>query len=156
MHDPAFTEYRKMVAAIGPGYHPDTPGDDYDSLPTGYTAAGVDRITREVLVTPADPYDIALEVLGAVYPGTVALRPLPVTSTVRIYGECHATFDGRGTEGRIVSLTFSPSASNAGYFGPAAEVIEGDTALDVDSTDGPFWRAVQTTLARGPVMEWTE
>ena len=36
-----------------------------------------------------------------------------------------------------------PSASYAGYFGPAAMVIEGDETLDVTDVDGPFWRAVQ-------------
>jgi len=40
----ALTEYIHLVRAIGDGFHPDTPGSDYASLPAGYTAADVDAI----------------------------------------------------------------------------------------------------------------
>lgn len=57
--------------------------------------------------------------------------------------------------GRVVRMTVSPWESYAGYFGKPSEVVEGDEDLDVRSTDGPFWRAMQDALGRVPI-EWEE
>jgi hypothetical protein len=60
-------------------------------------------------------------------------------------------------DGEVNSITFSPLASDAGYFGPAAVVTEGDTDLDVTSTDGVFWRGVQAFLQfEDRSIEWVE
>jgi hypothetical protein len=71
---------------------------------------------------------------------------------VEIPGTFTATYD----QGRITALTFLPSGSDAGYFGPPARVIEGDDNLDVTDTDGPFWKAVQSALAEGTPINWEE
>lgn len=75
---------------------------------------------------------------------------------IGIPGEVIATVEfGR------VRITFTPSASAAGYFGPAAVVFEGDdvatAGLQMEDTDGPFWRMVQASLAEtNGLIEWTE
>ena len=66
-----------------------------------------------------------------------------LATTVQIPGQVYVTYH----EGRIVKVAFVPSASNAGYFGPAAVLEEGDENLDLESTDGPFWKAVQAHLS---------
>jgi hypothetical protein len=52
-------------------------------------------------------------------------------------------------DGRISEIVFTCVASSAGYFGPSARLSEGDPNLDIEDTDGPFWRAMQTYL--GPI-----
>lgn len=56
--------YTKLVQAIGPGFHPDTPGDDYTNLPDGYLPRDVNRILREAVQADIDVYAVAREVLG--------------------------------------------------------------------------------------------
>jgi hypothetical protein len=83
------------------------------------------------------------------------------TTTVTIPGALYATY----TDGEITGWTFTPHASGAGYFGPAATVWDYDDSddddgagLDVESVDGPFWQAVQRTLAESNpfTVEWQE
>jgi hypothetical protein len=74
------------------------------------------------------------------------------TATIHIPGELIARY----RDGRITALQWWPSASNAGYFGPSATVLSGDIALDIESETGPFWSAVQTALADGMTIEWSE
>lgn len=71
------------------------------------------------------------------------------------------TFCARYENGEITSAFFMPAASDAGYFGPAAEIIDlGDEAthvdLDVEKSDGPFWRAMQSFLASSGQIGWEE
>lgn len=73
----------------------------------------------------------------------------PAETTVHIPGTVIATYK----DGRITKMVFLPSGSCAGYFGPSAEVLDGDDDLDVESVDGPFWRAVQ---AMDFTIEWEE
>lgn len=76
-------------------------------------------------------------------------------TTIEIPGEFIAIYDhDRG----ITGFTFMPSASYAGYFGPAATVRDGDEELDVESTGGPFWVAVQQALfEKNPMsVRWEE
>lgn len=49
-------------------------------------------------------------------------------------------------DGKIVRLSFTPAAADAGYFGPSAVLFDG-ADIDVEDTDGPFWRAMQAALA---------
>jgi hypothetical protein len=81
-------------------------------------------------------------------------RPTPAGgSAVVIPGIVVAAFK----DGEVNSITFAPLASDAGYFGPAAVVTEGDADLDVTSTDGSFWRAVQAFLQfEDRSIEWVE
>jgi hypothetical protein len=65
------------------------------------------------------------------------------------------TFTATYAAGTITRMTFTPLASFAGYFGPAAEVVDGNEDLEVSTTDGPFWRAMQGALGR-VAIEWTE
>jgi hypothetical protein len=60
----AVAGYRILVAAIGPGFHPDT--DDYDSLPPGVDPVDVALVLRRIFATPADPYAIGLDVVHAI------------------------------------------------------------------------------------------
>jgi hypothetical protein len=76
-----------------------------------------------------------------------------MTTTVRIPGEVYATYRD---DGCIVDLAFFPSGSDAGYFGPAAQVFDGDSDLDVETTDGPFWTAMQSYLADDSTLDWRE
>ena len=63
--------------------------------------------------------------------------------------------------GHVTEIVFTPFASSAGYFGPSALLDDGK-ALDIESTTGPFWTAVQEYLAQKgagdhtPVISWRE
>ena len=65
-------------------------------------------------------------------------------------------------EGQVTEINFTPHASGAGYFGPAAVVDElsdeDEDHFDLENTEGPFWRAVQEYLAEHPDQSigWTE
>lgn len=59
----AVTRYRQIVTLIGHGFHPDTPGDGYTSLPDGITPQDVDDAIAAVIDAGHDPYSIGLEVL---------------------------------------------------------------------------------------------
>lgn len=59
-------EYVAMVRAIGYGFHPDTPGAEYDTLPEGYTPERVDAIVDRAF-TVVDPYIVALAVMEGEY-----------------------------------------------------------------------------------------
>jgi len=63
-------------------------------------------------------------------------------TTVEVYGTLYATYE----DDAVTRLVFQPAGSYAGYFGPAAVVVEGDEDLDVQAETGPFWRAVQAAL----------
>ena len=89
------------------------------------------------------------------------------TSHVEIPGTVYATYEGSVDEGTITRLVFTPFASAAGYFGPAAIANEAPNGLDTECPDGPFWVAIQTYLAASctadtldsgmiPVIGWTE
>jgi hypothetical protein len=84
---------------------------------------------------------------------------LMAPTEVKIPGEFFARYE----DGKITKLTFMPHASNAGYFGPAAVVLDGDADLDVEEVDGPFWRAMQAVLGspcdrsgEAVTIEWEE
>jgi hypothetical protein len=56
-------EYERLVRAIGMGFHPDTRGDNYTSLPDGVTPEDVDRIvTAACAATDFDVYEVALTI----------------------------------------------------------------------------------------------
>lgn len=56
-------EFCHMVATIGGGYHPDTKGEDYITLPDGYTPEFVDALGLAVVQMGQDPALWALAVL---------------------------------------------------------------------------------------------
>lgn len=59
------SEYDRLVKAIGMGFHPDTRGDNYTSLPEGYTPADVDRIvTAAFAATDFDVYEVAVAIFA--------------------------------------------------------------------------------------------
>lgn len=70
---------------------------------------------------------------------------------VQIPGIVTAEYVGTPDGGEITRLAFYPSASDAGYFGPAASVYEASEeegyGLNVKDTEGPFWKAVQRYLS---------
>jgi hypothetical protein len=84
-------------------------------------------------------------------------------SLVIIPGRLYAEYDP--TTGAITRWSFMPAAGDAGYFGPAAVLWDGDADLDIESDDGEFWTAVTTSLANPLVytdagtgtfaVEWT-
>lgn len=57
-------QYTAMVRAIGPGFHPDTPGDGYTSLPDTHPAPVVDAILAMAEIAGIDTYAVALDVLA--------------------------------------------------------------------------------------------
>lgn len=68
-------EYVDLVLAIGDGFHPDTSGADYVSLPDGYTPERVDEIVEaEWSRNRRDPYAVANSVLDAARVDHVADR----------------------------------------------------------------------------------
>ena len=56
--------YRDLVGRIGLGFHPDTRGEDYTSLPEGLDAETVERIGLEAVQAGVDIYAVALSVLA--------------------------------------------------------------------------------------------
>lgn len=58
-------EYENLVEAIGAGFHPDTFGAEYESLPDQYSAEDVDRIVEAAFEADDidDPYELAYDVL---------------------------------------------------------------------------------------------
>lgn len=69
---------------------------------------------------------------------------------VVIPGDFVATYND---EGGITALEFYPRASNAGAApAPAAYIEEGDVDLDVEDTDGPFWKAMQTAIVEANLL----
>jgi hypothetical protein len=59
----AHERYVAMVRAIGDGFHPDTAGADYVTLPAPYTPELVDEIVTDAWRV-MDPYIVALDVLN--------------------------------------------------------------------------------------------
>lgn len=57
--------YRDLVARIGGGFHPDTRGDAYTSLPDGITPERVDAVVDAALAMGLDVYGIALDTVHA-------------------------------------------------------------------------------------------
>lgn len=55
--------YRSLVAAVGSGFHPDTRGNDYSTLPAGITARDVDRIIDAAHAAGLDVYSVALDII---------------------------------------------------------------------------------------------
>lgn len=63
-------DYDELVLAIGAGFHPDTRGDDYASLPEGLPPEDVDMTVELAMIahdegTGPDPYERAVELLTA-------------------------------------------------------------------------------------------
>jgi hypothetical protein len=58
----AADEYDALVRAMGMGFHPDTRGADYATLPDGYTAELVDAVVLAYVMAGGDPYDRAVDV----------------------------------------------------------------------------------------------
>lgn len=55
--------FEELVTLIGPGFHPDTRGKDYASLPVSVTAADVDRVVDDAFMErtcEGDVYDRTL------------------------------------------------------------------------------------------------
>lgn len=59
--------YRDLVGRIGLGFHPDTRGEDYTTLPEGLTPEAVERIVLEAVQAGLDPYEVALRVLAPAF-----------------------------------------------------------------------------------------
>lgn len=59
--------YDELVLAIGPGFHPDTRGDEYTSLPEGLAPEDVDMVVELAFIEEETggpcPYSRALELL---------------------------------------------------------------------------------------------
>lgn len=55
----AVKAYTRLVLSIGRGFHPDTRGVDYVSLPAGYTAEDYERIVLTAVEEGVDIYDVA-------------------------------------------------------------------------------------------------
>jgi hypothetical protein len=54
--------FKQMVRDFGLGFHPDTRGADYESLPDGYTVGLVDDMIASAFETVPDVYKITLDV----------------------------------------------------------------------------------------------
>lgn len=114
---------------------------DAHKIQAALEAAGVKLIRSEVHPDP-----------DAVFPPDDE-RPEPKAKTVQVPGEVFVHLDDNGDVERIA---FSPHASNAGYFGPHANVVEGDQDFDVEDTEGPFWTVVQRALIDNKPISWEE
>lgn len=80
----------------------------------------------------------------------------PTETLVQIPGFVWATY----RNGVAERVHFTPLAGGAGYFGGSAFIWSGDPDLDVEDTEGPFWRAMQAYLAQfdddEPSLPWQE
>lgn len=56
-------DLERLIRAIGGGFHPDTRGGDYTSLPDGWTAEEVDYTIDSAIAAGLDPYAISCEIL---------------------------------------------------------------------------------------------
>lgn len=78
-------------------------------------------------------------------------------SLINIPGVFYVELDESKETPRVVRMVFMPHGSNAGYFGPSAEYssrasfIHTVEPLDLEDTDGPFWKAVQHALEHSDV-----
>lgn len=70
--------YERIVKAIGHGFHPDTPGEDYLSLPQGIEPRDVDQAVEDVVENGKDPYAMASAILSPSGSVTVG-APVSVT-----------------------------------------------------------------------------
>jgi hypothetical protein len=80
------------------------------------------------------------------------LRDRPVSKAqVQIPGIVHAVYNN----GRITGIEFWPDGDHADK---SAIFVEGDESLDIEDTDGPFWKAMQAYIAGSdePVISWRE
>lgn len=81
----------------------------------------------------------------------------PIRAVVHVPGAFYVTCNA--DTGETLSMTFTPAAADAGFFGSAAELsyvdgreLDADFTTDVaanlkcDDVDGPFWRGVQAAL----------
>lgn len=68
--DRALDELTAMINAIGPGFHPDTDGEEYTSLPDGYDPEEVNRILGAAYDFGYDVAEIALAELHPTTPTT--------------------------------------------------------------------------------------
>lgn len=61
----ALEEYRKLIRRVGPGFHPDTPFEQYDeALQLSMSAMYYERtVSRVFAMSDIDPYGIALDVI---------------------------------------------------------------------------------------------
>lgn len=55
--------YSRLVRAIGPGFHPDTAGADYNSLPDGIEPEIVDEIVEVALAAKVDVHGLGLDLI---------------------------------------------------------------------------------------------
>jgi hypothetical protein len=109
----------------------------------------VDEVIEDIVWSQVDRQDNEEdEVTDALYAALQAaairagdIDPTPASQETIV--EVPGTLTAHYQDGRITQWVWSPSASYAGYFGPAAQVVEGDESLDVTSTFGPFWTAVR-------------
>lgn len=62
-------QYRALIRAIGAGFHPDTRGSDYASLPDEYTAESYETIVWAAFAAGLDVYGIALDEIHAIEVG---------------------------------------------------------------------------------------
>jgi hypothetical protein len=97
----ALAEFSALVLAIGDGFHPDTRGDDYTSLPDGYTPERVDTIVgRFVMNSDLDPSGVANDLLDAVRDetGWTELRRIAeaLGAWIDPHGLIHAEAEGEG------------------------------------------------------------
>lgn len=73
-------------------------------------------------------------------------------SLIQIPGVFYVELDETEETPRVERFVFMPHGSNAGYFGPSAEYSSRASfhhtmePLDLEDTDGPFWKAVQHAL----------
>lgn len=56
-------EYERLIRDIGSGFHPDSLGTDYTSLPSPWTADRVDAAIERAFAADLDVYGIALDVI---------------------------------------------------------------------------------------------
>ena len=57
--------FLELAAKVGPGFHPDTRGADYESLPEGVTPERVDKVVEDALKYDLDVYGLALDAVNA-------------------------------------------------------------------------------------------
>lgn len=74
---------------------------------------------------------------------------------VALEGAVYAWYDN----GTVTDIYFTPSIGDAGFFGDGAKVAifhSGETTIDVNDVNGPFWDGIRNYLANDDKINWRE
>jgi hypothetical protein len=112
--------FEEIVRAIGHGFHPDTAGEDYLSLPEGVTPDDVDAAVADLVESGKDPYEEGLRILSP--------RPAP---SVTVGAPVTVSLDGSAVKIEVDLSEFMDGAQEA--FADGGQDFTPEEAEDIDA-----------------------